>query len=148
MKVPKNRCGTLQVAEINANTERIEQLSRDGREMITRKHFASPKIADLLQEMRERWRNLAQKAEARNNKFEQAAKARGFYGLVDKAKTRLTQIQLMLQAGPADENADPRKLRTDLKNAESNIKHAETMVEKVRNRVPLEFHLVNIIEKI
>jgi Spectrin repeat len=123
----------LQVAEINANTERIQQFSKDGREMIVRKHFASPRVAVLLEEMLTKWEDLAGKAEARNNKFEQAAKARGFYGLVDTAKSRLTQIQLMLEEPNSDENSDPRKLRSELKNAESNIKHAETMVERVRN---------------
>lgn len=81
-----------------------------------------------------RWEALTEKAEARNTKFEEAAKARGFYGNVDKAKSRLGQIQLMLQQNDlTDETADPRKLRTELKNAETNIKHAETMVELVKN---------------
>ena len=124
----------LQVAEINANTERIQELSSDGKAMIVAKHFASPTIATSMEQMLMSWTDLTNRAELRNQKFEQAAKARGFYGNVDKAKSRLTQIQLMLeQKDGMDENADPRKLRNELKNAESNIKHAEEMVELVRN---------------
>ena len=87
----------LQVAEINANTERIQELSSDGKAMIVAKHFASPTIATSMEQMLMSWTDLTNRAELRNQKFEQAAKARGFYGNVDKAKSRLTQIQLMLE---------------------------------------------------
>lgn len=123
----------MQVAEIQANSEQVQKLTENGKEMIMDNHLASPKISVLLNHMLDKWEELTEIADARNSKFEQAAKARGFFGNVDKAKSRLVQIQFMLQRNDSmDENADPRKLRTELKNAESNIKHAETMVELVK----------------
>ncbi|XP_060684627.1 spectrin beta chain, non-erythrocytic 5 [Hemiscyllium ocellatum] len=83
--------------EVMANEVRVDDLRKTGNNLIEENHYARDNIRSCLATLKEKWMKLCNKLVERGDKMRQAGQQEQLMELLQDAKTKLEQIEKMLQ---------------------------------------------------
>ncbi|XP_078089380.1 spectrin beta chain, non-erythrocytic 5-like [Mustelus asterias] len=121
--------------EVMANQVRVEDLRKTGNNLIQEKHYARDHIKSQLMALWEKWTKLHNKLAERGDKMRQAGQQEQLMELLQDAKTKLEQIEKMLQN--SDTGHDLRSSRLLLKEhkwLESDMRELAEKMNGIVNR--------------
>ncbi|CAJ0573578.1 unnamed protein product, partial [Mesorhabditis spiculigera] len=84
-------------AEIKPNTQRVENINKDGAMLVSRHHYESPNIQKLVERVNTSWTELKDAAARRGEKLKQAADQKNLNRILDDANAKLDEIDETLR---------------------------------------------------
>ncbi|CAJ0573596.1 unnamed protein product, partial [Mesorhabditis spiculigera] len=84
-------------AEIKANTQRVENINKDGAMLVSRHHYESPNIQKLVERVNASWAELKDAAARKGEKLKQAADQKNLNRILDDANAKLDEIDESLR---------------------------------------------------
>ncbi|XP_008201528.1 spectrin alpha chain, non-erythrocytic 1 isoform X2 [Tribolium castaneum] len=83
-------------AEVFANHERVTNVIEEGRDLIENKHYASKDIADRIEELENRWKELIEQSHLKRDRLNEAYQALLFNRSLDEFEAWLLEVEAQL----------------------------------------------------
>ena len=120
--------------EIKANSSQLKVLNRTGQQMINRNHFKAEQIGEDLRGVNQAWEDLVDSVKDKGSRLDQAKAQKDYNRLTTDLKTRLGDINAMINSDDIGEDMRHCKaLLSQHTTAEQDLDQAEAKVTGLNN---------------